>query len=127
MSVIQNLSKDRMLQLIEILTLKKANEIEAVKSEWDNVLHHLTVASILSDTLDVLSPPTTEKVQSVSNNIIGLSSSFLINKIFPKKPDSMIARVSKIGFELLAGKIIGDNADKIMSMGSKMIKKMIAK
>jgi hypothetical protein len=124
-----NLSRESITELIQLLTKRKAIEQEALKSQWRHSLDFLKLGNIVQESMNLLSPskPMTAPNNSFVKNIIGLSTGFLINKIYPNKPTGIIAKISKLSFEIIAGKLIANNSDKILSVGSYLIKKIISK
>lgn len=122
------LSKESMTNLVHLLIKRKSIELDSLKSEWKSSLHHLKLGKLVQESLSIISSTESQPIKNgFVKNMIGLSTGYLIEKIYPNKPSGILAKISKLSFEIIAGKLVANNTDKIISIGSFLFKKLIPK
>ena len=124
----QILTRESIVELIQLLTKRKAIEQSALKTEFRNFNHLIIIGKLIQESLSTM---TSSKSSIISNNmvknIIGLSTGFLINKIYPNKPGGLLAKISKLSFEIIAGRLAAKYSDKAISLVLKLTKSIINK
>ena len=124
----QILTRESIVELIQLLTKRQAIEQSALKTEFRNFSHLIIIGKLIQESLSTM---TSSKSSIISNNmvknIIGLSTGFLINKIYPNKPGGLLANISKLSFEIIAGRLAAKYSDKAISLVLKLTKSIINK
>ncbi len=121
-----NLDSTAMGLEIERLKNKQSIAWQSLKSQWHETLPNLNMSRIVQESLvDVMATKPTGS--SLLKNVIGLSTGYLINKIYPKKPGGLLAKVSKLSLEFVAGKFIANHSNQLLKVGFNLLKSFIKK
>lgn len=119
---------DRIAMGLEIERLKNKQSIEwqSLKSQWYETLPDINMSRIVQESLvDVMATRSTGT--SLIKNVIGLSTGYLINKIYPKKPGGFLRNVSKLSLEFVAGKFLANHSSQLLKIGIHLLKSYIKK
>lgn len=117
---------DRIAMGLEIERLKNEQSItwQSLKSQWYETLPNLNMSRMVQESLvDVMATKSTGS--SLIKNVIGLSTGYLINTIYPKKPGGLLAKVSKLSLEFVAGKFLANHSNQLLTVGFKLLKSII--
>jgi hypothetical protein len=111
---------------IERLKMKQSIEWQSLKSQWSVTLPNMNISRIVQESLvEVMVPKPASS--SLINNVIGLSTAYFINKIYPKKPGGLLAKVSKLSLEFVAGKFLANHSNQLLTVGFNLLKSLIRK
>ena len=112
-----------MLNVIKLLEKRRDIELISLKNQWHK---SFGLGNILQKSLTIAGNPSSSSSNGVKN-AIGLATGFLINKIYPRKPTGLLAKISKLSFEMIAGRLVANNSDRILALGLKFLKFLTAK
>lgn len=109
---------------IERLKIKQSMEWQSLKSQWYETLPNMNMSRIVHESLvEVIA--TKPASSSLIKNVIGLSTGYFISKIYPKKPGGLLAKVSKLSLEFVAGKFLANHLNQILTVGFNLLKSFI--
>jgi hypothetical protein len=117
------LNQSSILELIKLLEKRRDIELISLKNQWHESFR---LGNILQTSLY----PKGDNIPSSSNvvkNAIGVTTGFLINKIYPKKPNGLLAKISKLSFEIIARRLVANNSDRILTVAMKIVKSFMVK
>lgn len=117
------LNQSSMLELIKLLEKRREIELISLKNQWHESFR---LGNILQTSLYLKGDPLPSS-SHIIKNAIGVTTGFLINKIYPKKPNGLLAKVSKLSFEIIAGRLVANNSDRILTVAMKLMQSFITK
>jgi hypothetical protein len=119
---------DRIAMGAEIKRLKSKQSIEwlLLKSQWHETLPNINMSRIVQESL-VGVIATKPASSGLIKNVIGLSTGYLINKLYPKKPGGLLSKVSKLSLEFVAGKFLANHSNLLLKIGINILKSSIKK
>jgi elongation factor P hydroxylase len=121
------LNIESMMRTIELLENRQNMELIELKNQWYESMCIVSLGSAIqnsSSNLDSFySPWKTGFIQ----NAFSISTGYLIDKMFPKNPYGLMAKLSRYSIETISRKILNDHSNKILSTTIKLLKFIIYK
>ena len=118
------------MNAIEIqIEIERLEEIQfsqwlILKEEWQDTKSSISIDSFGQRIIGKLLVTKPSK-DNFFPNFLGLTMGYIINKIYPKKPSGILAKVSKLSLEYLVSKFIANHSYQLIGFGSSIIKSFI--